>query len=259
MNVLVSIITPTFNSAKFITETIKSVQNQTYANWEMIIVDDCSSDETFEIVEQLSQRDTRIKCFKQEKNAGAGVARSKAVNQAKGNYIAFLDADDLWKPQKLEKQLRFMVANQLHFTFSFYECMDEEGVLLNKLITAPRKLSYRQLFFCNYVGNLTGIYDAGFFGKISISNIRKRQDWIMWLTILKQTKIAFPVPENLAIYRIRKNSISSSKVELIKHNYKVYRLYHQLNSVNAAICTLIFLFTQLIIKPTYIKVQKPTI
>jgi hypothetical protein len=127
------------------------------------------------------------------------------------------------------------------------------------LITAPRKLSYRQLFFCNYVGNLTGIYDAGFFGKISISNIRKRQDWIMWLTILKQTKIAFPVPENLAIYRIRKNSISSSKVELIKHNYKVYRLYHQLNSVNAAICTLIFLFTQLIIKPTYIKVQKPTI
>jgi glycosyltransferase involved in cell wall biosynthesis len=259
MNALVSIITPTYNSAKFIAETIQSVQNQTYSNWEMIIVDDGSSDKTVEIVEQLSQFDNRIKCFKQEKNAGAGIARNKALTIAEGRYIAFLDADDVWKPQKLERQIDFMLANKVHFTFSFYECMNEEGVLLNRLITAPQKLSYRQLFFCNHVGNLTGIYDADFFGKISISHIRKRQDWIVWLTILKQTKIAFPVPENLAVYRIRENSISSSKVELIKHNYKVYRLYHQQNIVTASICTLLFLFTQLIIKPTYIKGQKPTI
>ncbi len=253
MEALVSIITPTFNSEKFISETIKSVQNQTYTNWEMIIVDDGSSDKTVDIVSERIKTDKRIKLFQLEKNSGAGIARNTALLKAIGKYIAFLDADDLWKPQKLEKQIDFLISNQLRFTFSFYECMDEEGNTLNKLIESPKELSYRQLFYCNYVGNLTGIYDADYFGKIQISSIRKRQDWMMWLTVLKKIRTACPVPESLAIYRIRKNSISASKLDLVKHNFNVYRLYHKYNFLLASVYTIGFLFTQLIIKPTYVK------
>ncbi|RZK10486.1 MAG: glycosyltransferase family 2 protein [Flavobacterium sp.] len=259
MKPLVSIITPTFNSEKFISETIKSVQNQTYENWEMIIVDDFSSDKTTDIVILALNADKRIKLFKLEKNSGAGVARNTALEKASGKYIAFLDADDLWKPQKLEKQIKFMISKDLFFTFSFYECIDEEGNRLNKLVEAPNKLTYRQLFYCNYVGNLTGIYDADYFGKIQISSIRKRQDWMMWLTVLKKIRIAYPVPESLAIYRIRDNSISASKWNLIQHNFKVYKSYHKNSFFVASVYMVGFLFTQLIIKPSYIKKIKALI
>lgn len=259
MKPLVSIITPTFNSEKFISETIKSIQNQTYQNWEMIVVDDASSDATTAIIKLASENDNRIKLFKLEENSGTGIARNTALAKASGKYIAFLDADDLWKPLKLEKQIDFLISNELPFTFSFYECMDEEGNYLNKLVEAPKKLSYRQLFYCNYIGNLTGIYDADYFGKIQISSIRKRQDWMMWLTILKRTKIAYPVPESLAIYRIRENSISASKLDLVKHNFKVYRSYHNYNFLLASFYMIGFLFTQLIVKPTYIKKIKAPI
>ena len=259
MEHLISIITPTYNSEKFISETIQSVQNQTYKNWEMIIVDDASSDKTTGIIEAFSISDKRVKLFKLKKNSGTGVARNTALTHASGKYITFLDADDLWKPEKLSKQINFLKERQLPFTFSFYECMDEEGNSLNKLVEAPKNLSYRQLFYCNYVGNLTGIYDAEYFGKIQISPIRKRQDWMMWLTILNKEKMAYPVPESLAIYRIRENSISASKLDLVKHNFRVYRHHHKLNFLKASIHMIGFLFTQLIIKPTYIKKVKASI
>jgi teichuronic acid biosynthesis glycosyltransferase TuaG len=251
MEALVSIITPSYNSEKFISETIKSLQNQTYKNWEMIIIDDCSQDKTVEIIESFIKKDSRIQLHRLDKNSGAGIARNTAIQAAKGDYIAFLDADDLWKPEKLEKQLAFMQTNNLPFTFSFYDWIDEAGIYLKKRIEAPRNLTYKQLFFCNYVGNLTGIYDVKFFGKIPISSIRKRQDWIMWLTILKKIKTAKPVPESLAFYRIRKNSISRSKMELIKHNFLVYRQFHKLNFTNSVFCMIRFLFTQLFLKPRY--------
>ena len=253
---LVSIITPSFNSEKFISETIQSVQNQTYKNWEMIIVDDCSSDETVSIITRMALLDNRIQLFQSEKNSGTGIARNTALGKSKGRYISFLDADDLWKPQKLEKQIDFLKTNDLPFTFSFYDCIDEEGKPLNKKVEAPRNLSYRQLFFCNYVGNLTGIYDVNYFGKIAISSIRKRQDWMHWLTILKKVKTAQLIPESLAFYRIRKNSISASKLDLVKHNFTVYRTFHRFNIVVSLLCMAGFLFTQLIIKPHYIKTIK---
>lgn len=258
-NLLVSIITPCFNSEKFIAEMIKSVQEQTYENWEIIIVDDCSTDNTMSIVTEIAHKDSRIQFFQLKKNSGAGIARNTALSKTKGNYIAFLDADDLWKPGKLEKQINFLLANNLPFTFSFYDCIDEDGNFLNRRIEAPKNLSYRQLFFCNYVGNLTGIYNVNYFGKIAISSIRKRQDWMLWLTILKQIKTAKPVPESLAFYRIRENSISASKFELLKHNFAVYRNFHGFNLVFASICMIGFLFTQLIIKPLYIKTIKSSI
>lgn len=250
---LVSIITPSFNSDKFITETIQSVQNQTHKNWEMIIVDDCSTDDTVSIIEQFVINDNRIRFFQLEKNSGAGVARELALSKATGDYISFLDADDLWKPLKIEKQLQFLKENNIHFTFSFYDCIDEEGNTLNKRVEAPRNLSYRQLFFCNYVGNLTGIYEVNYFGKIAISSTRKRQDWMVWLTILKKIKKAKPVPESLAFYRIRNNSLSASKIDLLKHNFAVYRTFHGYNYVSSMFIMIGFLFTQLLIKPRYIK------
>ena len=250
---LVSILIPTFNSAQFIAETIASVQQQTYENWEIIVVDDVSTDGTVALISKIRETDVRIQLQVLERNSGTGVARNTALAKAKGKYIAFLDADDLWKPEKLEKQILFMQTNDLPFTFSFYNCIDEQGNSLNRRVEAPRNLSYRQLFFCNYVGNLTGVYDVEFFGKISISSIRKRQDWMHWLTVLKKIKKAKPVPESLAFYRIRDNSLSTSKTALIRYNFAVYRQFHGYNLVVSLLCMTGFLFTQLVIKPFYSK------
>ena len=256
---LVSIITPTYNSEKFISATILSLLSQTYTNWEMIVVDDCSTDTTEEIIQKFIKEDSRISFYQLQKNSGPGIARNQAVDLAKGRYIAFLDSDDLWKPEKLQKQMEFLTLNNLPFTFSFYECIDEEGKPLNLKIEAPLKLHYWQLFFCNFVGNLTGIYDTNYFGKIPISSIRKRQDWMVWLTVLKKIKTAQPIPESLAFYRVRKDSISSSKWKLIQHNFTVYRQFHQFNVFVSLCCMMGFLFTQLLIKPRFSKKLKPSI
>lgn len=254
-NALVSVIIPTFNSEKYISDTIVSVQNQTYQNWEIILVDDASTDQTQTIITTFLT-DKRIQFYPLKKNSGTGVTRNFGVSKAVGKYISFLDADDLWKPEKLEKQIDFLKKNNLPFTFSFYDCIDEQGNLLNRRIEAPRNLSYRQLFFCNYVGNLTGIYDVEYFRKISISNIRKRQDWMHWLTILKNIKTAKVVPESLALYRIRDNSLSTFKTALIQYNFAVYRQFHGFNFIVSCFCMIGFLFTQLVIKPFYKKTIK---
>jgi glycosyltransferase involved in cell wall biosynthesis len=253
MNDLVSILIPTYNTEKFIRSTIESVQNQTYTNWEMILVDDASTDNTIVIIEEFAQNDSRIKLFKLPENRGNGFARNAALEKATGKYIAYLDADDLWFPEKLEKQIQFLKANNSHFTFSFYDSIDEDGNDLNRRVESPNPLTYKQLFFCNYVGNLTAIYDADYFGKIILESTQKRQDWRIWLTILKQIKIAKPVPESLAFYRIRKNSVSSSKFKLIKHNFGVYREFHGYNCVFSVLLMIRFLYTQLIVKKQYIK------
>lgn len=146
-----------------------------------------------------------------------------------------------------------MNDHKLHFTFSFYDFIDEVGYSLNKRVEAPKNLSYLQLFLCNYVGNLTGIYEKDYFGKIAISSTRKRQDWMVWLTILKKVKKAKPVPESLALYRIRDNSLSASKIDLLKHNFSVYRSFHGFSYVSSLFIMVGFLFTQLLIKPRYVK------
>lgn len=253
MNDLVSIIMPSYNSEKFIAESIQSVKNQTYLNWELIIVDDGSTDQTLYLVNNFCKEDSRIKFTSLQKNFGAGVARNRALQEATGKYIAFLDSDDVWKPEKIQKQISFLQEKKLSFTFSFYDCISEDGIHLNKRILAPLKLTYSQLFFSNYVGNLTAIYDAEKLGKIAINKIRKRQDWIVWLTILKKTKIAQPVPESLAYYRIRKNSVSSSKILLLKYNYKVYRQFHKLNIFVSFLAMVGFVFVHFFIKPRYIR------
>lgn len=253
MSELVSIITPTFNAEKYIRDTLQSVLNQSYQNWEMILVDDASTDQTVKIINDFAEKDVRFKLFKLSKNSGNGFARNVALEKATGKYIAFLDADDLWFPLKLEKQIQFLKTNNLPFTFSFYDCIDEDGNSLNKRVEAPTELTYNQLFFCNYVGNLTAIYDADYFGKIIMETSQKRQDWRIWLTILKQIKTARPIPESLAFYRIRKDSVSSSKFKLIKHNFGVYREFHRYSFLFSVLLMIRFLYTQLIIKQRYIQ------
>ena len=251
MSPLVSIITPCFNSKKYIFQAIQSVISQTHENWELLLIDDCSSDETYSIISKIASQDTRIKALKLNKNSGAGVARNFAIQKASGNFIAFLDADDLWKPEKLEKQLHFMQTKNTPFTFSFYETINEAGNLRNETITSPSNITYKQLYYCNWIGNLTGIYSVDFFGKIPISAVKKRQDWMLWLQIVKQIQTVIPVPESLAYYRVREDSISASKWNLIKYNFKVYRNFHQRNFISACLDTIQFLYFQLVIKPKY--------
>lgn len=251
MSNLVSIITPTFNSEKYISETIQSVQNQTHQNWEMIIVDDCSSDKTTEIVTNFISNENRIQLYKLESNSGAGIARNKALSFVKGDYIAFLDADDLWLPNKLFAQLDFMEQNNLKFTFSYYNLIDEEGKPLNITVKTPNEISYKQLFYANWIGNLTGIYDVRFFGIIPITPFKKRQDWIMWLEILKIIKTAKLTPQVLANYRVRKDSISSSKINLLKNNFNVYRKYHKQSIIQASLSMIHFLWIHFFVKSKY--------
>lgn len=202
MEDLVSIITPTYNCGKFINETIKSVLNQTYKNWEMIIVDDCSIDDTEKVV--LKFNDERIKYHKLKTNSGAAVARTEAMQLAKGSYMAFLDSDDIWTEDKLEKQINFMKKNNYAFTCTSYEQIDENGNSLNKIINSVEKCSYNRLLLDCPVGNSTVMYDIKKMGKFEVPNIRKRNDDALWLQMLKKEKYIYGFNSVLMKYRIRK-------------------------------------------------------
>lgn len=231
-NELISIIMPTYNCAKFIKETIQSVINQTYENWELVIVDDCSNDNTEEIV--ASFNDKRIKYHKLKKNSGAAVARTTAMKMATGNYMAFLDSDDLWKKDKLEKQLDFMKKNNYNFTCTAYEQIDEEGNKLNKVIKTKKKANYNRILLDCPVGNSTVMYNVDNLGKFEVPNIRKRNDDALWLQILKKEKFIYGMPDVLMEYRIRNNSISSNKLSLIKYHWQLYREIEHLSVIRSA-------------------------
>lgn len=218
---LVSVIMPAYNSAEFIGDAIRSVQNQTYRNWELLIVDDASTDSTLQIIQEFSNSNPRIKILQNERNLGAGISRNKAIKAALGDFIAFLDSDDLWKPKKLEIQLMFMKEEGLAVSFSSYELMSQDGKRLQKYIKALPLLTYQKLLKSNYLGNLTGMYDVRKLGKVYGPEIKKRQDWGLWLEAVKNNP-AKGIQKPLAIYRIRKNSISSNKLEMLHYNFKVY-------------------------------------
>jgi len=259
MRPLVSIITPTYNAEKYLRQTVESVRAQTFSDWELICVDDCSRDGTTALIRSFQEQDSRIKLFQLDRNSGPGVARDTAVQQAQGRYLAFLDADDLWKSEKLAKQVDFLQAEKQPFTFCFYDWMSEDGQLLGKTVTAPNPLTYEHMRYCNHVGNLTGIYDTERFGKIPISGIRKRQDFILWLTILKEIKVGRPVPESLAVYRLRDSSLSSSKLKLLQANFAFYRQHFQESHWRAAISLSINVYHQLFVKPRYLRPASETV
>lgn len=249
MKALVSIITPLYNSQAYIADTINSVLKQTYSNWELLLVDDCSTDDTIKIVKHYANKYNSIKLLKNEVNSGAAISRNKGIFEAKGDYIAFLDADDLWKPEKLEKQIAFMEIENCDVCFSSYEQIDEKGKPLNRLIQAIPTLTYKKYLKSNYIGNLTGIYNAKRLGKITSPNLRKRQDWLLWLTAIKKSgKPARSVQESLAFYRVHNNSMSSNKFNLLKYNYLVYRKGLGFSEIRSVWYMLIFLWEHFFVK-----------
>lgn len=220
---LVSIITPTYNCGKFIAETIESVQAQTYGDWEMVIVDDCSKDDTKQVVERYMAEDPRIKYHCLETNSGAAVARTTAMRLAEGEYMAFLDSDDLWMPDKLERQLAFMRAHGYAFTCTAYEQIDEDSKPLDHVVKTVKKVNYNRLLLDCPVGNSTVMYDVGKMGKFEVPNIRKRNDDALWLQMLKKEEYIWGMEDVLMRYRLRQNSISSNKFSVIKYHWILYR------------------------------------
>lgn len=245
---LVSVVTPVYNAALFLEETILSVINQTYPHWELILVDDCSTDASFEIAKAYSEKDSRIKSFKLTSNQGAGVSRNFGIKEASGSYIGFLDADDLWTPEKLQKQLDFMTKNNCTICYSSYQLMNEDGSLQPKIIEALPKLTFKKLLKSNYIGNLTGIYNVTALGKIYAPVIRKRQDWALWLTALNTDNKAMGIKEPLAYYRIRENSISKNKTALLKYNYAVYNKVLGFSTFKSLFMMVVFLWEHFFVK-----------
>lgn len=225
---LVSIITPSYQSAQFVTQTIESVLSQTHQNWEMIIVDDVSPDNSNEIIEGYIHKDSRFRLIKLDKNSGPATARNRAIEEARGRYIAFLDADDLWLPQKLEKQIVHMKSNNLPFTYSSYYIIDESDRDLGHF-TTQESISYASMLKTCSVGCLTAIYDSRLLGKVFMPDILKRQDYGLWLKILREIKTAKGLLEPLAVYRIRKKSVSSNKLKAAYYQWKIYREIEKLN------------------------------
>lgn len=220
---LVSVITPTYNCAKYIGETIEAVQAQTYNNWEMIIVDDCSSDTTQEIVKNYSDVDPRIHYIYREINSGPAIARTEAMNIANGEYMAFCDSDDLWMPTKLEKQLKYMKEKDYAFTCTAYEQIDEKGNGMDRVIDVVHKCDYKRLLLDCPVGNSTVMYSVKKMGKFEVPNIRKRNDDALWLQMLKKEPYIYGMSDVLMKYRIRNNSVSSNKFRVIKYHWILYR------------------------------------
>ena len=236
---LVSIITPSYNGEKYISKTIESVINQTYKNWEMIIVDDLSTDKTEHIVKSYQKNDKRIKFFKLEKKGGASVARNKAIEKSKGKYIAFLDSDDLWKKDKLEKQINFMEENKIYFSYTDYEYIDKNGNLLYKKFVSPKKICYFRMLLGNSIGCLTVIYNQEKLGKENIPYLRKRNDYALWCRLLKKSKVGYKYNDVLSYYRKNENSISSgSKFGLIKYHFQMHREVNDFNIVISTVLTM---------------------
>lgn len=220
-NDLVSIIMPSYNCGRFVRETIESVLAQTYTHWELLFVDDCSTDETEAIVKSFG--DPRIHFFKNEKNSGAAVSRNKALREAKGKWVAYLDSDDLWKPEKLEKQIKFMEEHDYHFSYTGRDFIDEDSQPLHKLVTGPKHITKRGMFNYCWVGCLSVMYDANVIGLIQIVDIKKNNDYALWLKAIKKAD-CYLLDENLASYRVRNGSISNQGyLKLIKWHYRLFR------------------------------------
>ena len=245
MQDLVSIITPTYNSADFIADTIECILAQTYQNWELLITDDCSSDNTVEIVLSYAQKDKRIRLFRLETNSGGGVSRNNSIKEANGRYIAFCDSDDRWTKNKLEVQVAFMKEKDTAFSYGSYMLCDEDDKELGINICLS-KLTYTRILMDNFVCCLSAMYDTLKIGKIYMPTIRKRQDWGLWISILKKCRVGFGVKQPIGYYRIRKNSVSSNKYSLIRYHAM---LYHQMLSMPIFLGYAMYFFVNV---PTYL-------
>ncbi|MDE6113920.1 glycosyltransferase family 2 protein [Barnesiella sp. WM24] len=242
---LVSIITPSYNCAKFICDTIESILAQTYQNWELLITDDCSTDNSRDVISEYCKKDSRIRLLCLSENSGAGTARNNSIKEAKGRFIAFCDSDDRWYPEKLERQLKFMTEKDCGMSYSSYMTCDENGEPMG-IVVCRHSETLSSLRRDDKIGCLTVIYDTEKVGKIYMPTLRKRQDWAMKLKVLQKCNVAFGIKEPLAYYRLRENSISHNKRALVKYNIAVYQEIFGWSKIKS---TLYFLFAFM---PTYI-------
>lgn len=230
----VSVITPAYNASQHLPETIQSVQQQTFTDWEMIIVDDCSSDNTFEVACNCAKDDPRIKVLRHEKNAGVSAARNTALDFASGDYIAFLDSDDLWLPQKLEKQLTFMQENHYVLTYTAYQQFNTETKELGRSIKAPKKMTHNAIYGNTAIGCLTVMVDRKTVGPFHMPPISHTEDQCTWQEILRRGyDAAYGLQENLALYREGNASLTRSKLGAIKKQWKTYREFHQFSIIKS--------------------------
>ncbi|MDR0307887.1 MAG: glycosyltransferase [Chitinispirillales bacterium] len=251
---LISIITPCYNSEKYIAEAIESVLAQTYKNWEMIIIDDYSSDNSLDIVNTYAQKDGRIKVVRQERNSGAAAARNRGIDISKGEYLAFLDSDDLWLSEKLEKQLRFMQKYNCDFSFTERELIDEMGNPLRVKTRVIKKLTYKRNLFHCFTGCSATIYKQDINNRIYGPDLKNCDDYALFLRVLRCTRNAMGYNENLSKYRIVKGSLSRNKFKKFPYFIEMMTKYEKQNIFAAYF----YLFTNQIIKLfwKYKKVQK---
>ena len=232
---LVSVITPCFNNANTIAATIRSVQSQIYRNWELLIIDDCSTDSSVKTIEAFAINNERIKIYKTPTNNGPGVARNIGIENASGRFIAFLDADDKWTSDKLEKQVLFMLSRDYAFTYTNYSVVDYNDNII-KEIYAKESSTYNDLLKSNAIGCLTAMYDTSKIGKKYMPPLRKRQDLALWLSILKDIPAAHCLQENLALYKTGiKGSLSANKFSAAKYQWKLYRDIEKIGFIDSCL------------------------
>lgn len=229
---LVSIIIPVYNSEKFIKETIKTVQNQTYKNWELILVNDCSTDNSKKIIEEEIKKDNKIKLINLKENSGVAIARNTGIDNAKGKYIAFLDSDDLWNEEKLKKQIDFMKEKQCNFSFTGYEFADKNGKGNGNIVRVPEKINYKKALKNTIIWTSTVVFYISNLSKedIYMPNV-KSEDTATWWKVLKNIEYAYGLDQNLSLYRRTKGTLSSNKFEAIKRIWNLYRKVEDFNIV----------------------------
>ena len=231
---LISIITPVYNSEKYIAETIESVLLQTYSDWEMIIVDDCSTDRSKEIIKGFAEKETRIRFIEFEENEGTGKARDIALQKAKGRFVAFLDSDDIWLPDKLEKQIRFMTQNNYSISFTSYKMVDEDGNDLKRIVQVVESVNLHQYLKNTIIGYSSSMIDLEQTGKFQIADIRIRVDTQVWISLLKKGFVAYGLDEVLMVYRVHKKSISANKLNAAKKTWNLYYKVEKLGFFRSA-------------------------
>lgn len=250
---LVSIIMPTYKCGRFIASSIESVLSQTYQNWELIIVDDCSGDGTIDTALGLKKKDNRINVYQNSSNSGAAVTRNKALREAKGRWIAFLDSDDLWAPDKLEKQIKFMEENNYAFSYHEYKEIDEENKELGVYVSGKEHVGKWDMYSCCWPGCLSVMYDASKIGLIQINDIKKNNDSAMWLKVIKKSD-CYLLKECLGKYRRRSNSITPKPIwQRIWAHYPLFRVAEEMNPVVSTFWVVMNVFGNAYKKLRYVK------
>jgi len=244
MSELVSIVTPVYNAAEHISDTIKSVQNQTYKNWEWNLVDDGSTDDSIAIIKSFAKNDSRIHLWRNEKNSGAAISRNNGLKHSTGDFLAYVDADDMWLPNKLAHQLKFMISNNVAFSCTNYRFVDENGGDLNKEVHMLPETNYKGYLMNNLLLTIGIMIDLRKIDRkyCVMVNLRRRQDAATWLQILKTGNSCYGVPEVLAEYRRTKGSLSSNKIKAVGGVWHLYRKIENLNLFFASYCFVRYAF-----------------